>query len=101
MSEEPIIAAKKPSKTDLKAGEKYFWCACGRSSAQPFCDGSHRGTGLTPMAVTVVGGMFLQCVALVSHGSTLFRITVRWPPVAPGGVAKLALLVRLLSIPTA
>ena len=49
----PIIAAKKPAKADLKAGEKYFWCVCGRSAKQPFCDGSHKGTGMTPMAVSV------------------------------------------------
>ncbi len=49
----PIIAEKKPAKANLKSGEKYFWCACGRSANQPFCDGSHRGTGLTPMPVTV------------------------------------------------
>jgi len=49
----PIIAAKKPAKANLKAGEKHFWCACGRSKSQPFCDGSHRGTGLTPLAVSV------------------------------------------------
>jgi len=48
-----IIAAKKPAKADLKAGEKYFWCACGRSASQPFCDGSHRGSSITPMAVSV------------------------------------------------
>ena len=51
--DKPIIAAKKPAKAELQAGEKYFWCACGRSSSQPFCDGSHRGTGMTPMAVSV------------------------------------------------
>ena len=50
---ETIIAAKKPAKADLKVGEKYFWCACGRSASQPFCDGSHRGTGITPLPVTV------------------------------------------------
>jgi len=49
----PIIAAKKPAKADLKAGEKYFWCTCGRSSSQPFCDGSHRGTGMTPLSISV------------------------------------------------
>ena len=52
-TDKPIIAEKKPAKANLKAGEKYFWCACGRSSSQPFCDGSHRGTGMTPMAVSV------------------------------------------------
>lgn len=53
MTDKPIIAAKKPTKADLKAGEKYFWCACGRSASQPFCDGSHRGTEITPLSVSV------------------------------------------------
>ena len=35
------------------AGTRRAWCACGRSSAQPFCDGSHEGTGFTPVVVTV------------------------------------------------
>jgi len=52
-SEKPIIAERSPSKAELKAGEKYFWCACGRSSSQPFCDGSHRGSGITPLALSV------------------------------------------------
>lgn len=38
---EPKIAQKKPYMVDLKAGEKKSWCACGHSSMQPFCDGSH------------------------------------------------------------
>lgn len=49
----PIIADKKPIKTELKAGESYFWCRCGRSKNQPFCDGSHKGTGFTPAKFTV------------------------------------------------
>src|SRR5210317_734793 len=61
-----LIAAKKPARTSLKSGEKYFWCACGRSSSQPFCDGSHRDTGITPLGFSVDedGEAFLcQCKA--------------------------------------
>jgi CDGSH-type Zn-finger protein len=36
----------------VKKGEKVFWCACGRSDNQPYCDGSHKGTGITPVAYT-------------------------------------------------
>jgi glutamate synthase domain-containing protein 2/CDGSH-type Zn-finger protein len=53
MTKRPVIAAKTPVKVNLEAGEKYFWCACGRSASQPFCDGSHRGTGITPVALSV------------------------------------------------
>jgi CDGSH-type Zn-finger protein len=49
---EPIIARKSPYAVEVEAGKTYHWCACGRSKAQPFCDGSHKGTGLTPLAVT-------------------------------------------------
>ena len=47
---EPIVAQKSPYPVDVEAGKKYFWCACGRSKNQPFCDGSHKGTGLSPVA---------------------------------------------------
>ncbi|NQU86361.1 MAG: CDGSH iron-sulfur domain-containing protein [Mariniphaga sp.] len=46
--EKPIIAAKYPAAKELEPGS-YFWCACGRSSNQPFCDGSHKGTEITPV----------------------------------------------------
>ena len=45
---EPEMAAKRPAVLELKPG-KYFWCACGRSRNQPFCDGSHAGTGFSPV----------------------------------------------------
>lgn len=44
-----IIAQKAPYPVDVEAGRKYFWCACGRSNTQPFCDGSHKDTGITPL----------------------------------------------------
>ena len=40
----PQIAQKAPYPIDVQAGEKYFWCACGKSANQPFCDGSHQGS---------------------------------------------------------
>ena len=46
------IADRKPVKVELEAGEHY-WCACGKSSNQPFCDGSHAGTGITPISFSV------------------------------------------------
>jgi len=46
---DPIPAQKEPYKVSVEAGKKYFWCACGRSKNQPFCDGSHAGTGLSPV----------------------------------------------------
>jgi CDGSH-type Zn-finger protein len=45
---EPLIARRKPCLETVRAGKKYFWCACGRSAKQPFCDGSHKGWGFVP-----------------------------------------------------
>lgn len=45
---EPRIAGRDPAILDLAPGE-YWWCACGRSAGQPFCDGSHAGTTLEPV----------------------------------------------------
>jgi CDGSH-type Zn-finger protein/mannose-6-phosphate isomerase-like protein (cupin superfamily) len=47
---EPRIAGTKPSYQELVAGKRYLWCRCGRSKNQPFCDGSHAGTGFQPLA---------------------------------------------------
>ncbi|HEU0008421.1 MAG TPA: CDGSH iron-sulfur domain-containing protein, partial [Verrucomicrobiae bacterium] len=49
---EPIICQKAPVVQAVAPGE-YWWCACGRSKEQPFCDGSHKGTGLGPKKVSV------------------------------------------------
>lgn len=46
---EPAIAQKGPYPVAVEASKMYLWCACGRSANQPFCDGSHKGTGFTPM----------------------------------------------------
>ncbi len=46
---EPTIAAKAPIVVDVEAGKTYWWCACGKSAQQPFCDGSHKGSEFTPV----------------------------------------------------
>lgn len=44
----PIIAQRAPYKVTIEAGKNYAFCACGLSRKQPFCDGSHSGSGLAP-----------------------------------------------------
>lgn len=47
---EPKIADRKPAVLELAAGS-YFWCACGESKNQPYCDGSHKGSEFSPMKI--------------------------------------------------
>jgi CDGSH iron-sulfur domain-containing protein 3 len=47
---QPVIAQKAPYKITVEAGRSYWWCACcGKSAKQPFCDGTHKGSGFAPM----------------------------------------------------
>lgn len=62
MSDEPVVAQKGPYQVDLKEGQAYFYCRCGRSQKQPFCDGSHKSTGLEPMRfIAASSGTFNIC----------------------------------------
>ncbi len=45
----PTMAKKGPYAVAVEAGKSYYWCACGKSAAQPFCDGSHKGSDFTPV----------------------------------------------------
>jgi len=49
---EVIIAAREPAILELEPGT-YYWCSCGKSTNQPFCDGSHEGTGCKPRALEI------------------------------------------------
>ena len=48
----PQIAQKAPYPVEVEAGKSYFWCACGKSAKQPFCDGSHKGSSFAPVKYT-------------------------------------------------
>ena len=52
MTDTPEIPQKSPFAIEVVEGKNYFWCACGRSNNQPFCDGSHKGTGFSPVKYT-------------------------------------------------
>lgn len=45
----PVIAQKSPYAVAVEAGKSYWWCACGKSASQPFCDGSHKGSEFSPV----------------------------------------------------
>lgn len=52
MPEEPVPTDTKPITLDLEPGT-YWWCSCGKTSHGPFCDGSHKGSGLQPLKVEI------------------------------------------------
>ncbi len=49
---EPQIAGTGPLPVEVEKDKSYFWCSCGKSSKQPFCDGSHKGSDFAPVKYT-------------------------------------------------
>ena len=49
MSGQPVVAEKAPKPIEVEAGKTYYWCTCGKSAKQPFCDGSHKGSEFAPL----------------------------------------------------
>lgn len=45
----PVRAGDTPIAVDVEKGKSYYWCSCGKSKAQPFCDGSHKDSSFTPV----------------------------------------------------
>ncbi len=52
MSEKPVRATDGPLGVEVEEGKTYFWCTCGKSATQPFCDGAHKGSNFTPLKYT-------------------------------------------------
>ena len=79
--DKPNIAARSPMGLAVEAGKTYFWCACGLSAKQPFCDGSHKDTGFTPLKYTADrSGLVFFCRC--KHTAS--------PPMCDGTHSKLA-----------
>lgn len=66
---EPVIAQHMPYALDLEPGD-YWWCACGRSQKQPFCDGTHKGSGFSPIKFTVPPGSRRLWLCGCKHSAT-------------------------------
>jgi CDGSH-type Zn-finger protein len=58
---EPEIGGRAPIPVEVEAGKTYWWCACGRSKAQPFCDGSHKVTSFTPIEYKAEASANIRC----------------------------------------
>ena len=108
---EPLVAGIKPAYRELVAGQRYLWCRCGRSKNQPFCDGSHAGTGFQPLAYVAKcdneEALFCMCKRTgtppfcdgthsnlpggyeVESGESIAASTVPWAPEVDGGVRRL------------
>ena len=69
---DPVIADKAPIAVEVEAGKNYFWCACGKSKKQPFCDGSHEGTSFQPVKWTAdASGRKFFCACKRTAGQPL------------------------------
>jgi CDGSH-type Zn-finger protein len=72
MSDAPVIAQKAPYPVEVEAGKSYFWCTCGKSAKQPFCDGSHKGTAFAPIRWTAeTDGRAFFCGCKATEGQPL------------------------------
>jgi len=72
MADQPVTAQKAPYKIALEAGKDYWWCSCGRSAKQPFCDGTHKGSSFSPMKYTAPESKdFYLCGCKVTKNSPL------------------------------
>lgn len=76
---EPTIFDTKPMVMELEAGD-YYWCTCGKSAGQPFCDGAHKGTDFVPQKFTLTEKQTVA-MCLCKHSNN--------PPFCDGAHAKL------------
>jgi CDGSH-type Zn-finger protein len=68
----PIVAQKSPCPIEVQAGRTYWWCSCGQSKKQPFCDGSHKGGAFSPVQyVAAQDGRVWFCACKMSAKAPL------------------------------
>ncbi|MGD8782255.1 MAG: CDGSH iron-sulfur domain-containing protein [Ignavibacteria bacterium] len=68
---QPLIYQKKSIRIDMEPG-KYFWCSCGKSSNQPYCDGSHKGSEFSPVMVEITEAKRVSWCACKMTGNKPF-----------------------------
>lgn len=71
MNPTPTIAQKSPIVKEMPAGT-YYWCSCGLSKNQPFCDGSHKGSAFTPVKVELAEAKKVAWCACKHSGNGAF-----------------------------
>lgn len=69
---QPEIAQKSPCAVEVEAGKSYWWCSCGKSKSQPFCDGSHQGSAFNPVEYKAQqsGTVYFCCCKQSKNGVT-------------------------------
>lgn len=70
--EKAKVAGKAPQMEKLEAGETYAWCACGQSANQPWCNGSHKGTGFEPKVFEAEGSKMAAMCTCKQTGNPPF-----------------------------
>ena len=78
----PTVAGRSPTVLTLEPGT-YYWCQCGKSKTQPYCDGSHAGTGFEPVEFKIdVQKKVALCLCKHTHGSPFCDGSHRTVPTA-------------------
>ncbi len=77
---EPTIVQKSPYPIEVEAGKSYYWCSCGQSANQPFCDGTHKGSDFTPVKFEATESKTVYFCGCKHNAS---------PPLCDGSHAKL------------
>ena len=65
MNIKPVIAQKFPYPIEVEEGKSYYWCQCGQSKKQPFCDVSHKDTSFRPMVYKAI--KIKKCIFVVAN----------------------------------